>query len=250
MLPLRFFASRRYSVAISALALVLFSLLGTFFLLTQYLQFSLGYSPLQAGLRIAPVAAVLLVIAPLSVLLARWIGTKWVVGAGLAVIAIALVLLSRTTVGTTYGDVAISLLLLGIGVGLGLAPCTESIMGSLPKEQAGVGSATNDTSMQIGGALGIGVLGTALDLRYQHLMVPIAFHAAVPSAVRPVILGSIGGALAVAKRAPRGWGSQLAASARHSFISGMDLGLLIGAAVVGVAAVLVLALLPNRATRQ
>ena len=64
MLPLRFFASRRYSVAISALALVLFALLGTFFLLTQYLQFSLGYSPLQAGLRIAPVAAVLLVIAP------------------------------------------------------------------------------------------------------------------------------------------------------------------------------------------
>ena len=88
MLPLRFFSNRRYSVAIAALALVLFALLGMFFLMTQYLQFVLGYSPLQAGVRVAPVALTLLVIAPFSVVAARRIGTKFVVASGLALIAV------------------------------------------------------------------------------------------------------------------------------------------------------------------
>ncbi len=76
MLPLRFFSNRRYSAAIAALALVLFAMLGMFFLMTQYLQFALGYSPLEAGVRIAPVALVLLVIAPISVIAAHRFGTK------------------------------------------------------------------------------------------------------------------------------------------------------------------------------
>src|ERR1039458_1719065 len=96
MLPLRFFSKRRYSVAIAALGLVLFALLGMFFLMTQYLQFALGYSPLEAGVRIAPVALVLLVIAPFSVVAARRVGTKYVVGTGLLLIALSLGLLSRT----------------------------------------------------------------------------------------------------------------------------------------------------------
>ena len=98
MLPLRFFGNRRYSVAIAALALVLFALLGMFFLMTQYLQFVLGYSALEAGIRIAPVALALLVIAPFSVVAARRIGTKVVVASGLVLIALGLGLLSRTTV--------------------------------------------------------------------------------------------------------------------------------------------------------
>ena len=154
MLPLRFFSSRRYSVAIAALALVLFALLGMFFLMTQYLQFVLGYSPLQAGVRVAPVALTLLVIAPFSVVLARRIGTKVVVAAGLVLIAVGLGLLSTTTVAGTYRDCIIPFVIVGMGVALGLAPCTESVMGSLPRDEAGVGSATSDTSMQVGGALG------------------------------------------------------------------------------------------------
>jgi len=94
MLPLRFFSDRRYSAAIGALALVLFALLGMFFLMTQYLQFVLDFSPLEAGLRVAPVAIALLVIAPLSVVVARRIGSKAVVGAGMVLIAIGLGLLS------------------------------------------------------------------------------------------------------------------------------------------------------------
>jgi EmrB/QacA subfamily drug resistance transporter len=246
MLPLRFFSRRRYSVAIGALALVLFALLGMFFLMTQYLQFVLGYSPLEAGIRIAPVALALLVIAPTSVIAAHRVGTKCVVTGGLAMIALGLALLSRTTVTGTYRDCIGPFLLLGVGVALALAPCTESVMGSIPKEEAGVGSATNDTAMQVGGALGVGVLGTVLNLHYQHMMASVATHAGVPAFVQKIIDSSLGAALAVAQRAPKKEGVTLAVLARHAFVSGMDQALVIATVVVGVAAILVVALLPNR----
>jgi EmrB/QacA subfamily drug resistance transporter len=247
MLPLRFFRNRRYSVAIASLALVLFALLGMFFLMTQYLQFCLGFSPLDTGLAIGPVALVLLVVAPLSVLAVRRFGTRPVVSGGLLLIAVGLGLLSRTTVHDTYFDVFPLFLLIGTGVGLTMAPSTESIMGSVPKEEAGVGSATSDTSMQVGGALGVGVLGAALNFRYQSLMTPLLAHVQIPAGVKSVVLGSVGGALAVAERAPGASGATLAAAATRGFVSGMDVALVIAAVIVGVAGFLVLALLPNRA---
>ena len=248
MLPLRFFTNRRYSAAIVALALVLFALVGVFFLITQYLQFALGYSPLEAGLRIAPIALVLLVVAPLSMVLARRIGSKAVVSSGMILIAIGLGILSTTTVHGTYRDCVIPFILLGTGVALALAPCTESVMGSLPIEEAGVGSATNDVSMQVGAALGVGVLGTALNLRYQHLMASLVSSSRVPANIQKVIEGSLGGALDIAQRAPTKFGDLLAVAARQAFISGMDLALIVSAVAVGVAALVVLVLLPNRGT--
>jgi EmrB/QacA subfamily drug resistance transporter len=246
LLPLRFFSNPRYSAAIASLALVLFALLGMFFLITQYLQFCLGFSPLKTGLGIGPIALVLLVFAPLSVLVVRRFGTKVVVSGGLLLIAVGLGLLSRTTVHSTYGDNLPYLVLIGAGVGLALAPSTESVLGSLPKEEAGVGSASSDTSMQIGGAMGVAVLGTALIIRYQNVMTPLLAHRHIPASIDTLILGSLGGALAVAQRVPGTFGDQLAQTARQAFISGMDLGLVVAAVVVGVAGVVVLAVLPNR----
>jgi EmrB/QacA subfamily drug resistance transporter len=248
MLPLRFFSNRRYSVAISSLALVLFALLGMFFLMTQYLQFDLGYSPLEAGVRIAPVALALLLIAPLSVLVAHKIGTKYVVSTGLCLVALAFGLLSRTTVYGTYRDSLVAFIIVGVGVALALAPCTESVMGSLPKQEAGVGSATSDTAMQVGGALGVGVLGTALNLRYQHLMTRAVHRVSVPVSIQKLVEGSLGAAINVARRAPMKLGEELAAVARRSFVSGMDEALIIACIVAALAALLVAVLLPNRGT--
>ncbi len=250
MLPLRFFRNRRYSAAIGSLAMVLFALLGMFFLLTQYLQFCLGFSPLRTGLAIGPLALVILIAAPSSVALVRRLGTKPVVASGLVLIAIGTGLLARTTVHATYRDALPDLALIGLGVGLALAPSTESIMGSLPREEAGVGSATSDTSMQVGGALGVAVLGTALNIRFQDTMAPLLAHQAVPANVATLIEGSLGGALAVASHLPARYGLPLAVAARHGFVSGMDLGLAVAAAVVAVAAVVVVALLPSRPRRR
>ncbi len=246
MLPMELFGARRFSVAIASLALVLFALLGLFFLMTQYLQFCLGFSPLQTGLAIAPIALILLVVAPLSVLAVRHVGTKPVVVCGLLLISAGLGLLSFTTTGAAYADALPGFVLIGLGVGLTLAPSTDSIMGSVPKELAGVGSATNDTAMQVGGALGVGILGTALNVRYQDSMAPLLAHFSVPAPIKTLILGSVGGGLAVAERVPGRSGDALAQAAKEGFVSGMDVGLIIGSVIVAVAAVVVLALLPNR----
>ena len=249
LLPLEFFGNRRYSAAIASLALLLFALLGLFFLFTQYLQFCLGFSPLKTGLAIGPIALVLLVAAPMSVVIARRVGTKPVVAGGLLFVSVGLGLLSRTTVHSTYMDAVPWLVLIGVGVGLGLAPSTESVMGSLPRAEAGVGSATSDTSMQLGGALGVAVIGTALNLRYQSSMMPLLAHQAIPASIENLILGSLGGALAVAAHVPGQAGEALAGAAREGFVSGMDLGLVVAAGVVAVAGVVVLIALPNRARR-
>lgn len=246
MLPLQFFRNRRYTPAIASLALVLFALLGMFFLMTQYLQFVLDFNPFKTGIAIGPVALVLLVVAPLSIFAARRFGTKLTVAAGLLLIALGLGLLSRTTVEGTYGDALPLFIIIGCGVGLAMAPSTESVMGSLPPEEAGVGSATSDTSMQIGGAIGVAVLGTVLTIRYQNLMTPLLLHQSAPPAVERVILGSVGGALAVAQHVRGPAGAALAEAAKRSFISGMDLGLVVASVVVAVAGVVVLAVLPSR----
>jgi len=250
MLPLRFFRSRRYSAAIASLGLVLFALLGMFFLLTQYLQFCLGFGPFKTGLAIGPIALVLLVVAPLSVFAVRRLGTKVVVFTGLLLIASGLGLFSGTTVHDTYRDALPWLLLMGVGVGLALAPSTDSIMGSLPKEEAGVGSATSDTSMQLGGALGVAILGTALSIRYRNIMTPLLAHQHLPFTINQLILGSLGGALAVARHAPGTSGELLADAARRGFVSGMDLALIVASVIVGVAGLVVLVALPSRPATQ
>jgi len=250
MLELSFFSSKRFSAAIGAMALVLFALMGGLFLLTQYLQFSLGYSAFQTGIRLAPIAAVLLVVAPLSSVVERYVGTKSVVFVGLVLIAIGFALLSRVTVRSTYGDVFPAFLMMGFGVGLALAPCTESVMGSLPVDQTGVGAATNSTGLQIGGALGVGILGSLLNTRYKNDLTPVLAHHSIPTSVLHIITGSLGGALTVAQKAGGVLGPELAKMANGAFVSGLALASVVGAIVVVLAALVVLIVLPNRASHH
>ncbi len=248
MLQVSFFSSRRFSGAMAAMGLVMFTLMGGLFLLTQYLQFSLAYSPLETGLRIAPIAAVLLVMAPLSTVLERFVGTKAVVVSGMLVVAAGFALLSQVSVHDRYVNVLPAFLLIGLGTGLAFAPATESVMGSLPTDEAGVGAATNGASLQTGGALGVGILGSLLNTRYQDRLTPALSGHAIPAAVLHTITGSLGGALAVAGKIGGLPGAELAGSARQSFVSGLDLAVTVAAIVVGCASLVVLAVLPNRAS--
>lgn len=249
MLELSLFSARRFSVAMTALGATFLALMGALFLLTQFLQFDLGYSPFAAGLRVSPVAGVLLVAAPLSMAIVRRVGTKPVAATGMGCVAFGLVLLSRTSAHGTYLEALPAFFLLGLGAGLTMAPCTDSVMGTLPLARAGVGSATNGTALQLGGALGVGVLGSLLNTRYQHRLDPVLRQARVPAAVGRLVSGSLGGALAVARQVGGRLGAALAAVSRSAFVSGMDLAVLSGAVVVAVAMVGVLVLLPNRPGR-
>jgi EmrB/QacA subfamily drug resistance transporter len=246
LLQLSLFGSRRFSMAMAALTLVLFSLSGGLFLLTQYLQFCLGYSALDTGYRIVPVAVVLLLVAMGSTWLVRLVGTKIVVFVGVVMIGVGFALLGMVTSHTTYGGLLPSLFLLGIGSGLAFAPCTESVMGSVSLEMAGVGSATNSTALQIGSALGVAVLGSLLNTRYQFDMGVLLNHFAVSGSLKSVALGSLGGALGVASHAGGLFGAQLADAARQSFINAMIFAVRIGALIAGAAALVVLLFLPAR----
>ena len=246
LVEVSFFQSRRFSVAMGALGLVLFALSGGLFLFTQYFQFSLGLSALQTGLRIAPIAAALLVAALLSSTFVRYVGTKAVIFAGMVLITIGFVMLTSVTINSTYSNVLPALFFLGIGTGLVVAPCTESVMGSVSVDLAGVGSATNSTALQIGSAVGVAVLGSLLNTRYQVDMRSLLGHLSVPVPIVRTTVGSLGGALDVAHRLGGTIGVQLATSARQSFISGMVLAVSVGAVISAAAAIVVAVFLPAR----
>ncbi len=250
MLKLEFFHDRRFSVAAAGECLGVFGLMGALFVQTQFFQFDLGNSPLRAGLRILPMAAALVVSAALSPIVTRVIGVKFTVASGLAAIAGGLWQISATAgLATTYGDVVPGLLLLGLGAGLLLPTATNSVVGSVPQGDSGIGSATNAVALQVGGAFGVAVVGSVLSTRYQDHMTTALAGRNVPAAAAHAIDGSLGGALAVASRAGGTAGTLLARAARGAFMSGMEVSFVVGAVVAFGGALLVLARLPSRASR-
>lgn len=249
MLDLSFFRTRAFSGAIGSVGLVTFGLIGSLFVLTQFLQFELGYSALAAGVRVIPAAAAIALVAPLSALAVRWAGSKVVLAAGMLIIAAGLWQLSGATVTSTYVSTLPGMVLLGIGAGLAMPCATASVMGSLPQQHTGVGSATNGTFLQVGGALGVAVIGSLLATSYHDKMTAVLAPFGVPPSVSHVIYGSLGGALAVAERLGGPAGQALAQAAKVAFMSGMDLGMLTGAAVAAVGSVLAFLIMPRRAGR-
>jgi Na+/melibiose symporter-like transporter len=247
MLKLGFFRNRSFSLALVAECLGVFGLMGALFMQTQFLQFDLGFSPLQAGLRILPIAAMLILSAALSPLLARVVGIKFTVAAALAAIAVGLWQISATsTVATTYTGVVPGLLFVGLGAGLLLPTGTNTVIGSTPQADSGIGSATNTVALQLGGALGVAVLGSVMLTRYQNHISAALTGQHVPTTVTHAILGSLGGALTVAATVGGARGAALAHAARAAFMSGNEVSLAVGAAIALGAVLLVLAPLPSR----
>ena len=245
MLDVRFFANARFSAASVNVTLVFFALFGFIFLATQYLQFVLGYSAFDAGLRTLPFVFALMVIAPLSSKTVQWFGTKRVVVTGMLLFASGLVVASTSTVTSGYPRVMIAMILMGVGMGASVAPATESIMGSLPLHQAGVGSAVNDTSREVGGALGVAIVGSMLSSLYSTDL-NRKLPANVPTQVRDAADQSVGAALQVSAQLGRA-GAPLADAARESFVYAMSRASLVTAAVAVVGALARLALPPARA---
>jgi len=250
LLNLRFFAKREFSAALPAVATAMFGLYGALFVLTQYFQFSLGFTALQTGVRVLPAASALLVIAPVSALLVRRIGAKLTMAAGLVLVAAGLWQISGATVATTFAGTVFGMVLLGAGAGLAIPTATGSVLGSVPESDSGVASATNTTAIQVGGALGVAVIGSLLDTRYQNMTTAGLAGQHLPHAAVTAIQSSLGGALAVAAQAGGTAGHLLAHLARTAFVSGMDLGLLTAAVVALAGALLALAWLPARSGKD
>ena len=244
MLNVQFFKNPRFTAANMSITLVFFALFGSIFFLTQYLQFVLGYSALQAGLRLAPMALVLMVVAPVAGQLVAKVGTKALVAAGMAIGASGLWYLAQTTPTSGYWHVLGGLVIIAVGLSMSMVPATESIMGSLPPGKAGVGSAMNDTTREVGGALGVAILGSVLASHYTAT-IGKAF-ASLPGPALAAAKSSVGGAIQVGQQVGGQVGQALVATAKSTFITAMGSSLEIAAAVALGGAVISALWLPNR----
>lgn len=244
MLDLRFFRDPRFSSASAAISLVFFAMFGSFFLLTQYLQVVREYTPLQAGFRTLPMALTMMVVAPASARFVERFGARAVVSSGLGVVAAGLALFSLVGISTPYALFALILVVLAFGMSISMAPATASIMASLPMAKAGVGSAWNDTTRELGGAFGVAVLGSVMASQYGSAVADKL--GSLPPAAASVARGSVGAAVEVAGGVGGRAGEVLADGARAAFVSAMSVSLLVAAFVALVAAALVGRFMPGR----
>ncbi len=208
MLDLGFFADRRFTGAVASGVLAAFGMAGSLFLLTQHLQGVLGYSPLEAGLRVAPMAIALLVTSNTLGQLVLKLGASKAMLLGMTIVAGGVVLLS---IGTTYPPTLAGLVLIGVGVGVAQPVAVNALMGAIPPERAGIASGLSSTLAELGSSFGIAILGALLSAR---------FVAALPDGVP-------GRSLSEALHS----GADLTV-VREAFSSGMSVSLVIGAVSV------------------
>lgn len=235
MLDISWFAERRFTVGTTTITLAFFAAFGVFFLATQYFQFVLGYSALTAAFGGLPIAAALVVVAPRSAGLVERAGHRVVVAGGLGLLAVGLGWLAAvTTPDTAYWLILPGLVAFGSGMALTVAPSTGLIISALPIDRAGVGSAVNDTVRELGGALGVAVLGSIVAGSYKAAL----DVSALPEGLGEVARESVGAALQVAAQSPAG--EAFAAAARGAFTDAFTLAMGVAAAVALLASAMVL----------
>jgi DHA2 family multidrug resistance protein-like MFS transporter len=237
MLPLRFFADRRFSVGSSVVTVSFFVMFGFFFLFSLYLQLVRGYSPLDAGLATLPMAATFIVVSPRSAPLAERIGNGRTIALGLFIVGLGMAMFSRVGTETPYVVLALALVLLAAGMAISAAPATGSIMSAVPLAKAGVGSAMNDTTREVGGALGIAVFGSIVNSLYRSNLDLGGLD--LPASAAAEIKDSVGGAAnAVSQTGVEG--GAVIERAASAFTHAFDQMAVISVAISVAAAVIVL----------
>jgi EmrB/QacA subfamily drug resistance transporter len=241
LLDVRLFSNARFTAASSTIMVLFFALFGFLFLSTQYLQFVLGYSPLGAGVRALPYAGAMIVFAIGSSALVARLGTKRVVTVGMLLFAAGLAVAATVSTDSGYGLLAVAMVLMGAGMGLAGAPATESIMGSLPPERANIGSAVNDTTRELGGALGVAIVGSVMSSLYAAQL-SNTLPDSVPPAAAEAARESLGATTQL--------GPDIANAAREAFVHAMSGASLVVAIVATLGAVIAWLYLPARVAAE
>ena len=238
MLDPRLFRIPRFGLATLALGTTFAVMFGMFFGLAQYLQFVLGYSPLDAAVRVMPFAVVMIAVSPRGPALAARFGSGRVIGGGMLVTALGCGVMALLTGDSGYGHVVLGVILISSGMALGFPTSTAAIVGSLPLDKAGVASAVNDTTREVGSAVGIALLGSLLSAGYRRGLGNALDQA--PAEMAEFARDSVGAALVVAQRAPAGVGDHIAATARDAFANGYSLAMTAGTALLALTGTIVI----------
>ena len=242
MLDVRFFENRAFSTGTAGMILIFMSMFGVMFLLTQYFQLILGYSPLGAALRLLPMAPIMVVVAPLTPRLSARIGANKTVGLGMLFVSTGLLLMRATAVDTPYPYILMCVACTTAGFALAMSPMTAAIMSAVPQRRAGAGSAMNDASRELGAALGVAVMGSLAASQYRSAVGDLTNQ--LPAALQETAQSSISGALRVAASLPGPAGEAVRAGASAAFIDGIHLAVTVGALLALFAAYLVVRYLP------
>ncbi|MEV4453864.1 MFS transporter [Streptomyces mirabilis] len=251
MLDVRKFKGRPFSGSMLSVLFFFFGTFGSIYYATQFLQFVLGYNALDTGVRLLPLAGAVFVGAAVTGRLAPKLGVKPVVGTGMVVGTAGVFLLTRVESGSTYTDFLAPLLLLGFAIGLSLSPATDTIMGSFPESELGVGGGANDTALELGASLGIAVLGSLLATSYKDKLTDLV-GGHLPAAAMDTAKDSVGGGLAVAEQVAKnpGGGPQqaqtLIGAVQESFAHAIAHTSLISGVIMAGGTLIVLAVLPGR----
>ena len=254
LLDVRYFRNPRFSAATGSIGIAFFCLFGFTFLVTQYFQFVRGYEPLESGLRTLPFAVGAGVTAPLAARAALKWGTTRVVALGLLNMSIGFFIMSRVDADTAYwGPIVISMLIMANGLSLVTSPSTDAVMGSLPRERAGVGSAVNDISREVGGTLGVAVTGSIFISLYSPKLAELfggvpGLVSALPDGVLEQAQDSVGAAYAVGLQSPPAAQPQVLDSVSEAFMHGFGTASLVTSIAALIGSLVALKFLPARAT--
>lgn len=250
LLPMAVFRQRTFVIAIVTVGLVYFALMGATFLLPQFLQLVQGMAPLESGVALLPGAGGLFVASLLSPALAARIGPRTTVVGGLVLVTLGLALASFFTAATRYSYVALTLGLVGVGMGCALPQATNAVLGSVPRERAGLGSAVNDAVGELGGSIGVAVLGALMTVFYRAridaTITALGERAAqIPAEVIAGVRESLASAYLTAASLSTAGATEVRVTTGDAFVNGMTWALLVGAVVVAVGTVLAWRLFPT-----
>jgi EmrB/QacA subfamily drug resistance transporter len=244
MLPLRFLRERDLAGAVLLIGIVLFAMFVTFFFLTQYFQIVQGRSALEAGVLLVAPAIGMIVGSGVAGKLIHAVGPRVLTVAMVLVVAGPLTLLTGITETTNAGLIAILMGSFGLGAGLGMPAMTDTVMAAVPERDAGVGSALNDVSRQLGGALGVAVIGSVVNDAYRS---GLADHAGT---LDPAALHAAGEGVGVASRVaadlPPGAAATLTSAANDAYVDAITRGFAVSTAVLVAALVVALTMIPRR----
>jgi EmrB/QacA subfamily drug resistance transporter len=253
MIDVSLFRNPRFTAASGAVAIAFFALLGFIFLMTQYFQVVRGYSPFSTGVRLLPVAVSVGVASVAGTRLAVRVGTKVIVGGGMALFCAALAWISTASPDVAYAVIAVQMVVLGTGMGFTQAPATEAIMGAVPERQAGIASAVNGSTRLFGGTLGVAVIGSVAASLYTSRLTTL-LPSGLPGRAVTAANGSVGGAAAAAQRLAQaglpGPARRLADAADAAFMHSLSGACLVAAGVTAFGVLLVAIWLPNRPPAQ
>lgn len=243
MLDMHLFRNPAFSISALSVTLTFFALMGIFFSMSQLFQLVMGYGAMESSLRMLPIMMLMMITAPFVPNIVKKFGTRWTVTTGLVLVASSFVLMSQWPVIPAYPQVLGSMLIMMTGMAFTMTPATNMLMSAIPRNRAGMGSAMNDTTRELGGALGIAVLGAVLSSGYSNKIADTLVT--LPSQAQEIAGNSLAGALAVAEGIGPA-GEALSLAAKTAWMGGMSNAMLIAAAIVATAAVISGIWLPHK----